>query len=168
MDQLGMILDATHLCDPTLDDALDIYEGPVWASHHNCRTLVDDPRQLPDHLIKRLAERGCVFGIAMDVWMVVPGWIRKETTHKTLPGANLEALANHVDHYAQLLGNTNHIMIGSDLDGGYGYEQTPAGLESIADITKLFKILKNRGYSSEDLEGIANGNALRFLKNALS
>jgi len=168
MDRLGMILDATHLCDQTLEDALDIYEGPVWASHHNCRKLVDDPRQLPDHLIKRLAERGCVFGIAMDVWMVVPGWERKVTTHETMPGADLEALANHVDHYVQLLGNTNHIMIGSDLDGGFGYEQTPAGLESIADIPKLFKILESRGYPQDDLEGIASGNALRFLKNALS
>ena len=167
MDQLGMILDATHLCDQTLDDALDLYQGPVWASHHNCRTLVDDPRQLPDRLIQRLAERGALFGIAMDVWMVVPGWERKVTTHATMPGADLEALANHVDHYAQLLGNTDHIMIGSDLDGGFGYEQTPAGLESIADIPKLFKILANRGYTKEDLEKIASGNALRFLKGAL-
>ena len=168
MDRLGMILDATHLCDQTMEDALDIVEGPVWASHHNCRALVDDPRQLPDHLIKRLAERGCVFGIAMDVWMVVPGWERTVTTHETMPGANLEALANHVDHYAQLLGNTKHIMIGSDLDGGFGYEQTPAGLESIADITKLFDILAVRGYSQLDQENIASRNALRFLQRALS
>ena len=168
MDRLGMILDATHLCDDTLVGALDIYDGPVWASHHNCRALVDDPRQLPDHLIKALAERGALFGIACDVWMVVPGWERKVTTHETMHGANLEALANHVDHYVQLLGNTNHIMIGSDLDGGFGYEQTPAGLESIADITKLFDILASRGYSQEDLEGIASGNALKFLKEALA
>ena len=100
MDRLGMILDATHLCDQSLEDALDIYQGPVWASHHNCRTLVDDPRQLPDQLIQRLAERGAVFGIAMDVWMVVPGWERKVTTHETMPGADLKALANHFDHYA--------------------------------------------------------------------
>ena len=167
MDRLGMLLDATHLCDQTLDDALDLFSGPVWASHHNCRALVDDPRQLSDEHIRRLAERGAVFGIAMDVWMVVPGWERKVTTHETMPGADLEALANHVDHYAQLLGNTSHIMIGSDLDGGFGYEQTPAGLNSIADLPKLFDILAGRGYSEEDLEGIASGNALRFLERAL-
>ena len=59
-------------------------------------------------------------------------------------------------------------MIGSDLDGGFGYEQTPAGLESIADIPKLFEILATRGYSADDLQGISSGNALHFLKNALS
>jgi membrane dipeptidase len=167
MDRLGMILDATHLCDQNLDDALDLFQGPVWASHHNCRAQVDDPRQLSDQHIRRLAERGAVFGIAMDVWMVVPGWIRTVTTHETMPGADLEALANHVDHYAQLLGTTKNIMIGSDLDGGYGYEQTPAGIESIADITKFFDILRARGYSKEDIECIASGNALRFLQRAL-
>jgi membrane dipeptidase len=166
MDRLGMILDVTHLCDQTFWDALDAFSGPVWASHHNCRALVDDPRQLSDSQIKALASRGSVIGIAFDIWMVVPNWIRKVTTHQLLPGANLLALANHVDHICQLLGSVEHVGIGTDLDGGYGTEQTPSDLDSIADLTRFKTILEERGYTATDIESIFNGNFLRFLKRA--
>ena len=168
MDRLGLILDATHLCEQTFWDALGLFEGPIWASHHNCRALVDDPRQLSDDQIRALAERGAVIGVAFDVWMVVPGWHRFTTTHADIPEANLETLANHVDHVCQLLGNVAHLGIGTDLDGGFGTEQTPAGLDTIADLDKLFEILRRRGYSEEDLKAIGHGNYLRFLQRAWS
>ncbi|SVA85177.1 uncharacterized protein METZ01_LOCUS138031, partial [marine metagenome] len=136
MDRLGLILDATHLCDQTFWEALDLYQGPVWASHHNCRALVDDPRQLADEQIKALVDRGSVIGIAFDVWMIVPGWQRGVTTHADKPEANLEALADHVDHYCQLIGSSGNLGIGTDLDGGYGIEQTPAGLDTISDLNE--------------------------------
>lgn len=168
MDRLGIILDVTHLCDQTFWDALEVFSGPVWASHHNCRALVDDPRQLSDDQIKALAERDAVIGIAMDVWMVVPGWERGVTNHDNLPGANLEALANHVDHVCQLLGTTRHTGIGTDLDGGFGAEQTPADLDTIADLTRFIEILRDRGYSEEELEGICHGNFLSVIQRAWS
>jgi len=166
MDRLGLILDATHLCDQTFWEALDLYQGPVWASHHNCRALVDDPRQLADEQIKALAERGSVIGIAFDVWMVVPGWQRGVTTPSDKPEANLEALADHVDHYCQLVGSSGHLGIGTDLDGGYGTEQTPVGLDTISDLNEFRAILERRGYTEEDLMGIFHGNFLNFLKKA--
>lgn len=168
MDRLGIILDVTHLCEPTFWEALELYQGPVWASHHNCRALVDDPRQLSDDQIKALAERDAVIGVAFDVWMVVPNWIRKVTKHPDIPEANMSTLANHVDHVCQLLGTVRHTGIGTDLDGGYGYEQTPADLNTIADLNTFFEILEKRGYSGEDLEAIAHGNYLSFLKRAWS
>lgn len=164
MDRLGIILDATHLCDQTFWDALDHFRGPVWASHHNCRALVDDPRQLTDEQIKALADRGAVIGVALDVWMMVPNWIRGTSTHENLPGANFSALADHVDHLAQLLGTTRHIGIGTDLDGGYGTEQSPCDMDTIADLFKLIEILERRGYSQQDLEGICHGNFVSFLR----
>ncbi len=166
MDSLGIILDVTHLCEETFWDALECFEGPVWASHHNCRALVDDPRQLSDEQILALAQRGAVVGLAFDVWMIAPGWDRSGSTHANFPGATLEALADHADHICQLVGNIRHLGIGSDLDGGFGREQSPADLETIGDLGRFFDILEARGYSREDIEAIAHRNFLRFLEDA--
>jgi membrane dipeptidase len=166
MSQLNMILDVTHLCDETFWDSLDCYEGSIWASHHNCRAMVDDPRQLADDQIKALAQRDAVIGVAFDIWMGVPNWIRGVSNHSILPGADMDALANHVDHVCQLLGTSRHTGIGSDLDGGFGTEQTPADLDTIADMGKFVAILRKRGYSDNDLEGICHGNFLRVIRNA--
>lgn len=80
MGRLGLILDATHLCDQSFWEALDHYKGPVWASHNNCRALVDHNRQFSDEQIKTLIDRGAVIGMAMDAWMMVPRWIRGQST----------------------------------------------------------------------------------------
>src|SRR5262249_8247683 len=72
MERVGLILDVTHLSDRCFFEALDIYGGPVLASHHNCRALVNDPRQLTDDQIKRLIKRGAVIGAALDAWMLSP------------------------------------------------------------------------------------------------
>jgi membrane dipeptidase len=166
MDQLGIILDVTHLCEQSFWEALDLYQGPVWASHHNCRALVDDPRQLSDDQIRVLAERDAVIGVALDVWMVVPNWKPGITRHPEIPHADLDALADHMDHICQLLGTTRHTGIGTDLDGGFGTEQTPADLDTIADLDKLLPILRRRGYSESDLGGICHGNFLSLLQRA--
>lgn len=168
MDELGMILDVTHLSEQAMLQALELYQGPIWASHHNCRTLVDDPRQLTDSQIKLLAQRGAVIGMAFDVWMVVAGWQRGATTHEHKPFANLEAAADHVDHVCQLLGTTLHTGIGSDLDGGFGCEQTPYGMDTIANLNDFRSSLARRGYSPKALDGIFCGNFLGFLKKAWS
>ncbi len=168
MEQLGIILDATHLSERTFWESLDAFGGPIWASHHNCRALVDDPRQLSDDQIKALAMRGAVIGVALDVWMVVPGWNRGVTKHPDIPDANLAKLADHVDHVCQLLGTTEHTGIGTDLDGGYGNEQTPADLDTIADLSKFFEILRQRGYDETDLRRISHGNFIGFLQRAWS
>ncbi|NND97874.1 MAG: peptidase M19 [Pirellulaceae bacterium] len=167
MDRLNLILDATHLCEQTFWQVLEIYQGPIWASHHNCRSIADDPRQLTDQQIKALARRGAVIGVALDVWMVAPGWVRGKTTHPT-PGGDLNGLADHVDHMCQLLGTTKHTGIGTDLDGGFGTEQTPSDLDTIADLQRLFEILRGRGYSDEDIERISHRNFIDFLIRAWS
>ena len=163
MDRLGIILDVTHLCERNFWEALDVFSGPVWASHHNCRALVDDPRQLSDEQIKALAQRDAVIGVAFDVWMVAPGWERGVTRHPMLPGADLDQLANHVDHMCHLLGTVNHTGIGTDLDGGFGTEQTPSDLDTIADLRRFVEILRRRGYSESDLDRICHRNFVDFL-----
>lgn len=165
MDRLDLILDATHLSEPSFWEVLDRYQGPIWASHHNCRAIVDDPRQLSDDQIKKLADRGSVIGVALDVWMVVPNWIRGQTSHP-VKGGDLGGLADHVDHICQILGTANHVGIGTDLDGGFGTEQTPGDLDTIADLNKFFDILRSRGYSDADMQRVASQNFLEFLQRA--
>jgi membrane dipeptidase len=166
MDRLGLILDVTHLCDECFWEALDLYQGPIWASHHNCRSLVNHNRQLSDDQIKALIQRGAVIGAALDAWMIVPGWVRGITTPES-SGVTLQHLANHIDHVCQIAGNTNHSGIGSDLDGGFGKEQTALDLESIADLVKLEPILASRGYSARDIENIFRGNFINLLCRSL-
>jgi membrane dipeptidase len=165
MDGLKMILDVTHLTDEGFKDAISMYKGPVWASHHNCRKLVDHQRQLTDEQIKILLERDAVIGGVLDTWMLTDNWIRGKDDPKER-GINLEMLVDHYDHICQLAGNSLHIAIGSDLDGAYGKEQSPYDLGDISDLQKLRKILSHRGYSSEDIENIFYKNWLRFLNRA--
>jgi membrane dipeptidase len=166
MDRLGLILDVTHLTDEEFQEALDLYQAPIWASHSDCRALTPHQRQLTDDQIKALAERGGVIGAALDAWMMVPNWIRQQTTPEAV-GLKLEKLVEHIDHVCQLVGNARHSGIGSDLDGGFGREQTPTDLETIADLQRLPDLLRARGYADEDIRGIAHGNFLRFLGSAL-
>ena len=167
MEELGIILDATHLCDLAFWDALDHFQGPVWASHNNCRALVDHNRQFSDEMIKALIARGAVIGGVFDAWMLSPGWIRGESAPKER-NVTLDTLLDHLDHICQLAGNANHIGIGSDLDGAFGKEQCPSDLETIADLQKIPDLLRARGYSEEDIQKVMHGNWLRFLKKAWS
>jgi membrane dipeptidase len=165
MRRLGIILDATHLCDDSFWEAMEHYDGPVWASHNNCRALVNDTRQFTDDQLKELIRRGGVIGAALDAWMMVPGWVRGKTTPAEA-GVTLEHMLDHMDHVCQLAGNANHAAIGTDLDGGFGREQSPGDLETIADLARLPDMLAKRGYSAADIRGIMHGNWLRFLENA--
>lgn len=164
MDDLRMILDVTHLCDQSMAQALDYFDGPVLASHHNCRALVPGDRQLTDEQIKQLVARDAVIGVALDAWMLYPNWVRGQTRPEVV---SLEALADHIDHINQLAGNPLHCAIGSDLDGGFGTEQTPRDLDTIADLQKVSPILKSRGYSDSDIAQIFHGNWLRFFSRNL-
>ena len=158
-DRLGMILDLVHTADTALDQALEIYQGPVFCSHGNCRALVDHDRQLTDDQIRRIIERDGVVGAVCDAWMIVPNY-RGDVEPK--PACRLANLADHIDHVCQIAGNTRHIGIGSDLDGGYGWEQTPQEIRSIADLHKFEGLLVGRGYGEGDLDALFHGNWLRF------
>jgi len=164
MERLGIILDVTHLCDESLRDALDHFNGPIWASHSNSRSLVPHNRQFSDDQIRELIDRGVVIGAVMDAWMLVRGWVRGETTPESA-GVTLETVVNHIDRVCQLAGNSQHSMIGSDLDGAFGREQCPADVHTIADLRKIGDVLRARGYASQDIDNIFSANFLRFLRS---
>ena len=166
MESMGMILDVTHLNDDAFWHALELYNGPVWASHNNCRALVNHNRQFSDEMIKVLIERNAVIGLALDAWMMVPEWVRGESTPIAM-NCNLEIMADHIDHICKIAGNSKSVAIGSDLDGAFGTEQCPYDLATIADLRKIPEILQKRGYSENDINAITSGNLIRFLQRAL-
>ena len=167
VEELNIILDATHLCDKSFWETMDVYNGPVWASHNNCRELVDHNRQFSDEQIKELISRNAVIGVALDAWMMVPNWVRGKSTPKEM-NVTLEIAVDNIDHICQLAGNTDHVGIGTDLDGAFGKEQSPYDLDTIADLQKIPDLLTKRGYTSSGIEKIMNQNFINFLKKVWS
>lgn len=167
MERLNIILDVTHLCDDSFWEALDHFNGSVWASHSNVRTLVPHNRQFEDRQIKELITRNAIIGVALDAWMLVPEWVRGQST-PTEKNCSLEVVVRHIDHICQLSGNSLHAGIGSDLDGAFGTEQCPYDLKTIADLRKLENLLLAKGYNKQDVENIFSENWIRFLRKAWS
>src|SRR5262249_22005316 len=157
MERLGVVLDLTHCSDQAFWQALEHYNGPVIASHNNCRTLVQHQRQFSDEQIRAIVERDGVIGGALDAWMLKPGWTIGEQAN---PLVTLADVADHIDHVCQLAGNNRHAAIGSDLDGGFGREQSPQDLDTIADLQKLAGLLAARGHAEADIAAIMQGNWL--------
>jgi membrane dipeptidase len=165
MERLNIILDATHLCDDSFWEAMDLFNGPVWASHNNVRALVNHNRQYSDEQIKELIKREAVIGMAFDAWMMVPHWEKGKSMPKEM-NCSLASIIDHIDHVCQLAGNALHVGVGSDLDGAFGREQSPYDLETIADLQNLITLLEKHGYTTQDITNIMHGNWIRFLRNA--
>ncbi len=167
MEQLGIVLDATHLTDEAFWEAMESFNGAVWASHSNCRTLVPDQRQFNDEQILALAERKAVIGVVLDAWMLSPGW-QRGVTDPIQADVKLSNVVDHIDHLCQLMGHAQQVGIGSDLDGGYGREQCPHDLEEISDLQKISRLLEERGYSPSDIAAIMHGNWIRRVREIWS
>ncbi|MFM9066720.1 MAG: dipeptidase, partial [Planctomycetota bacterium] len=163
MDRLGMILDVTHLCEEAFWESLEIFQGPVWASHQNCRPLAPWNRQFADDQVKAVIDRGGVLGMAFDAIMMVPGWVHLRSKPADFQ-LKIDRICDHSDHICQIAGNARHVGIGTDLDGGYGTEQVPLDLNSIADLQTLPALLRRRGYSQHDIEGILWRNFIDVLR----
>ena len=163
MERVGMVLDVTHFSDQSFWQAVDLYNGPILASHNNCRALVPHQRQFSDDQLRTIFERDGVIGAAFDAWMLEPGYVDGESTNENV---TLKNVVDHIDYVCQLAGSSSHAAIGSDLDGGFGREQSPRDLDTIADLQKLIPLLADRGYSETDIAAIMHGNWLRLLRKA--
>lgn len=166
IERLGIILDATHLCDDSFWETMDFYHGPVWASHNNCRAFVPHNRQFSDEQITELIKREAVIGVALDAWMMVPGWVRGKSDPKSMD-VSLKQMIRNIDHICQLAGTSKNAGIGSDLDGAFGKEQCPYDIDTIADLQKVPKMLFELGYSESDVQNIMSANWITFLKKNL-
>lgn len=165
MSELGIILDVTHLSDACFWTALELYDGPLWASHHLCRSLTPHNRQLSDEMILAIMDRRGVIGLAFDAWMIVPGWDRGKSTPEST-GVSLEHIYQHLDHICQLTGHARQIGLGTDLDGGFGNEQTPIEIKRYRDLSLFADLLATKGLATRDIEGIWGENWIQFLEKA--
>lgn len=163
IERLGIALDLTHLSDRAFAQVTECYGGRVLASHQNARKFCDWQRQFSDEQIRFVIARDGVLGMACDAIMLQPGWVRGTTR----PEVTLERVVDNIDHICQLAGSARHVGIGSDLDGGFGAEQTPADLDTIADLQKLPDLLSQRKYSDADIAGFMHGNFVRFFSETL-
>ena len=164
MERLGMILDLTHTADQTFWEALDVFHGRVIATHNNCRALVPRQRQFSDDMIRAIVKRDGVIGLAMDDWML---HLDFDLANPRPELVSLNTIVDHIDHICELAGDARHVAIGTDLDGGYGTEQSPGDLDTIADLQKFPALLRARGYTETDVENFMRGNWLRVLREAL-
>ena len=163
MQRLGVVLDVTHFSDESFWESMEIYEGLVLASHNNCRALVPHQRQFSDEQLQAVFAHDGVIGVALDDWMLHPGWVVGQTSAEQVP---LSRVVDHIDHICQLAGNTRHVGIGTDLDGGYGREQSPGDLDTIVDLQRIPGMLAQRGYAEADINAIMHGNWLRLFGDA--
>jgi membrane dipeptidase len=163
VERLGMVLDLTHLSDVAFRQALESFGGRVIGSHQNSRRWANWQRQWSDDQMKAVIERGGVIGAACDAIMLQEGWVKG----KSKPEVTLERVVDNIDHVCQLAGNARHAGIGSDLDGGYGNEQTPSDMGTISDLARISNLLLKRGYSKADVEAIMHGNWIRLFGESL-
>ena len=165
MYSIGVVLDVSHLSEESFWEALDLFPGPVIASHNNCRALVPGDRQFSDEQIRALIKRNAVIGVSLDAWMLYPGWIKGKTSNTVV---SMEAVVDQMEHIYRLAGNSRNVAIGSDLDGGFGKEQCPHDLDTIADLQTIPRLLKKRGYTNGDVENIMWKNWLQLFQQAWS
>ncbi|MCY4024508.1 MAG: membrane dipeptidase [Anaerolineaceae bacterium] len=160
MAEFSALLDLSHMAEEACREALDRYEGPVFASHSNPRRFCATDRHLEDGMIRQLAERDGVCGTVLFNRFLSNHWSGP-------PRLPLDVVLQVIDHVCQLTGSADHVGIGSDLDGGFGAESAPAGIDTVADIRDIGSGLAERGYQSDDISAIMNGNMLRMLRTAL-
>ena len=164
LQEAGIIVDLTHTTDQAFWEIMEAYDGPVGASHHNCRSLTPGQRQLTDDMINAIIERDGVIGAAFDVWMLDPNWNRTIPLYRQTTQATVATVVDHIEHVCDLAGNARHAAIGTDLDGGYGQEQSPRDMDTIADLQKLVPEMQSRGFKDADIRAILSGNWIRLLK----
>jgi membrane dipeptidase len=191
MQRLGMLVDLSHVAPSTMNAALDVARTPVMFSHSSARALVDNPRNVPDDVLRRLAGNGGVCMVTFVPFFVSPecnDWfqglaaeVRRrgenpanltavfgvmpewEREHPR-PAATLTQVADHVEHVRAVAG-IEHIGIGGDFDGS---DQFPIGLQDVSRYPALFAELLRRGWSEADCQALAGGNVLRVLRDAES
>jgi len=163
MADLGYILDLSHMDEKAALQALDVYPGQVVATHANALAMLpgsQSNRHLSDRVIRGLIERDGMIGIVPFNNFLKVGWSRREDV-------SLMAVFHQIDHVCQLAGDAKHIGLGTDFDGGFGLQSTPAGIDTIADLQKIAPILRQGGYPEDSVKAIFGNNWLDCVGMAL-
>lgn len=157
MAELGFIWDISHQTEEGVWQGLDLRFPRVCASHANVQALTPTNRHLSDDVIRALAERNGVMGLTLYNGFLEPLWKKDKTISVTLK----EQFQRHAAYVANLTG-WNHVGIGSDLDGGFGYEESPLEIDSVADLYKVGSVIP-----FEAREEVLGANWINFLRSSL-
>jgi membrane dipeptidase len=168
MQSVGFGLDISHMSPQSAEQALDIYEGTLYASHSNPLAVVKEDetcRHLTDRVIRGVVEHQGVIGIVPFNAFLRQGWTWELRHGKEL--VTLQDIVTHIDYICQLAGNAQHVGFGTDFDGGFGWHGVPQDIDTIADLQKISPLLIEKGYSETDVAAIFGGNMLRILRQTL-
>jgi len=159
LDAFGIIHDVSHLAEASFWELLEVTQGPIMASHSNCRSIVPTDRQLSDDMIRAIIERGGVIGINFfDQFLIPKGEKRR---------AKLADVMSHVKHICEIAGNTDHIGLGTDFDGGLGREEIPEEITTAADLDKVAQEAARHGFTNDEQLKLMAGNWLTFFRKNL-
>lgn len=153
MQQKGLIVDVSHLSDGGFWDVVETSVRPIIASHSNARSICNHTRNLTDEMIRALANTGGGAGLNLGPDML----------SETAGSSRLEDMIAHIQHFISV-GGEDFPMIGTDFDGIHGKLEIP----SCDEMPKLFSALERAGLTSNQIEKVAYGNAMRILNECLS
>jgi len=156
----------SHMAWESALEALDLYDGSIIASHANALKQVENGtsnRFLTDEIIEGLIQREGVIGIVPFNRFLIQSWKNSDPRS----ACSLDRVAAQIDYICQKAGNTRHVGFGTDFDGGFGLQQIPPELDTIADLQQIAPLLEARGYSQNDITAIFGGNWIETLRRTL-
>jgi membrane dipeptidase len=166
MAEFNFILDLTHMDEAAVLQSLETYPRQIVASHSNALALlkgVEGNRHLSDRVIQGIFERDGLIGVVICNGFLKAGWKRGDRREEV----TLQHVVAQIDYLCQMAGDSRHVGIGSDMDGGFGLQSMPVGIDTIADLQKLAPLLAEKGYSPEDIAGIFGENWLKRFRQSL-
>jgi membrane dipeptidase len=160
MNKLGMIVDISHLNETGFWDVIELTKDPILATHSNCKALCDHHRNLTDEQIRAVSETGGVLNLSFCGSFLKSGIDFSDKA--SLEKLKVDDWLDHLDHAVDLVGS-EHVGIGSDLDGGCGFP----GLDDITKFPSLTQGMVSRGYSDKEIKRILGENNMRVFKEVL-
>ncbi len=157
MGERGFTWDISHLTEDGVWEGLEMNFPHVCASHANARALTRTDRHLSDEVIRAVGGRGGVIGLVLYNGFLEPRW----RANKSIPVTLADQFRRQAGYMAGIAG-WDHIGIGSDLDGGFGKEESPAEIDTVADLHRIGPVLP-----VEARDAVLGGNWLRFLRASL-
>jgi membrane dipeptidase len=153
MNRLGMMVDISHVSDKTVLNVLEMSTAPIIASHSSARAVYEHPRNLPDELLKKIADKGGVVQATIE-------YVKAHASYERPELPTVAEFVDHIDHIVQVAG-IDHVGIGTDFDGGGEL----ADCYDVSEMGNITRELVKRGYTARQIEKIWGGNLMRVFKN---